>query len=87
MIPGRGAGGRRLTFGAAALLSLAAWACREIPAVGGSPAAPAAPGPTAVAAAPTPAPIAVSDIPAEAEAFQEIRRQMAAHLSPGADVS
>ena len=87
LTPGRGAGGRRLAFGAATLLALAAWACREIPAIGGSPAAPAAPPPTPVAAVPTPAPIAISDIPAEAEAFQEIRRQMAAHLSPGADVS
>jgi small-conductance mechanosensitive channel len=84
VIPGRSAGGR-LTFGAAALLALTA--CREVPVVGNNPAAPVAPGPTAVAAVPTPAPIAISDIPAEAEAFQELRRQMAAHLSPGADVS
>jgi len=55
--------------------------------VAGNGAASVAPAPTAAATSPTPAAIAVSDIPAEAEAFQELRRQMAAHLSPGDDVS
>jgi small-conductance mechanosensitive channel len=81
---GRGSGLARAVLFAAALL---APACKEIPAVTGSGASSAAPAPTAVAASPTPAPIAVSDVPAAAESFQELRRQMAAHLPPGEDLA
>ena len=80
---------RVLGIGRAALLAAAllASACKEIPAVAGSGATLAAPAPTAAATSPTPAPIAVSDIPAAAEHFQELRRQMTAHLPPGQDLA